>query len=204
MKSNSEVHMITITETAKKQLIEALASDGKSIPALRITARGGGMIKPTYDMQVADASKRGLTDTVVDLGEFTVLVDEPSKVLVDGAVIDFLETASGSGFHISNPNLPPPPEPNLDSPEAKTIQKLLDEQINPGVSSHGGHVSLVDVRDDNVYVRLSGGCQGCGMADVTLKQGIETAIKEAVPTIKAVLDTTDHAGGSNPYYQPSK
>ncbi len=196
--------MITITDSAKKQLLAALDYDGKNAPALRITARGGGMIKPTYDLQVADASKRNLTDTLVDLGEFQVLVDENSKALVDGTVIDFLNTATGSGFHISNPNLPPPPEPDLDSPEAQTVQKLLDEHINPGVASHGGHVTLVDVRDDNVYVRLGGGCQGCGMANVTLKQGIETAIKEAVPSIKAVLDVTDHAGGANPYYQPSK
>lgn len=196
--------MITITEMAKKQLLEALDYDGKSIPTLRIMAKGGGFIRPTYDLQIADESKRGLTDTVVDTGEFRVLIDERSKGLVDGAVIDFLETPGGSGFHITNPTLPPPPEPDLDSPEAQTIQKLLDEHINPGVASHGGHVTLVDVRDNNVYVRLGGGCQGCGMADVTLKQGIETAIKEAVPTIQAVLDVTDHAGGSNPYYQPSK
>ena len=96
------------------------------------------------------------------------------------------------------------PKPGLETPEGKLIQALLDERVNPAVASHGGHISLVDVQDDTVYIRLEGGCQGCGMADVTLKQGIETEIKQAVPNITAVLDVTDHAGGSNPYYQPGK
>ena len=65
-------------------------------------------------------------------------------------------------------------------------------------------ITLIDVKPDTVYIRLEGGCQGCGMADVTLKNGIETAIRQAVPSIIAVLDVTDHAGGENPYYQPGK
>ncbi len=96
------------------------------------------------------------------------------------------------------------PKPGMSTPEAAAIQRLLDERINPAVAAHGGHVSLVDVQEDTTYIRLEGGCQGCGMADVTLKQGIETEIKQVVPTIKAVLDVTDHAGGTNPYYQPGK
>lgn len=96
------------------------------------------------------------------------------------------------------------PKPGLDTPEGKEIQRLLDERINPAVAAHGGHISLVDVQDDTVYIRLEGGCQGCGMADVTLKQGIETEIKQLVPKIASVLDATDHAGGTNPYYQPDK
>ena len=94
------------------------------------------------------------------------------------------------------------PKPGLDTVEAKSIQTVLDERINPAVASHGGHISLIDVQGDIAYVRLEGGCQGCGMADATLKQGIETEIREAVPAINQVLDVTDHAGGTNPYYQP--
>ena len=96
------------------------------------------------------------------------------------------------------------PKPGLDTAEGKTIQSLLTDHINPAVASHGGHIALVDVRESTVYIRLEGGCQGCGMADVTLKQGIEVEIKRTVPTIQAVLDVTDHAGGDNPYYQPGK
>jgi Fe-S cluster biogenesis protein NfuA len=72
------------------------------------------------------------------------------------------------------------------------------------VANHGGNIALVDVDDETVYIRLEGGCQGCGMADVTLKQGVAKAIQALVPTIRRVLDVTDHAGGTNPYYQPGK
>jgi Fe-S cluster biogenesis protein NfuA len=92
------------------------------------------------------------------------------------------------------------PKPGLSTPEAAAIQRLLNEQINPTVAAHGGRISLVDVTEEIVYIRLEGACQGCGMADVTLKQGVEFEIRQAVPTIKTVLDTTDHAGGTNPYY----
>ncbi|MCH9019112.1 MAG: NifU family protein [Proteobacteria bacterium] len=92
----------------------------------------------------------------------------------------------------------------LNTPDALAIRRLLDEEINPSVAAHGGHIALIDVKEDTVYIRLEGGCQGCGMADVTLKHGIETAIRQAVPAITQVLDVTDHAGGGNPYYQPGK
>ncbi|MBM3504226.1 MAG: hypothetical protein FJX65_10165 [Alphaproteobacteria bacterium] len=94
------------------------------------------------------------------------------------------------------------PKPGLDTPEGKAIQELLVDEVNPSVASHGGHISLVDVKDNIAYIRLEGGCQGCGMSQVTLKQGVEVAIKNKVPSIVQVLDTTDHAGGTNPYYSP--
>ena len=96
------------------------------------------------------------------------------------------------------------PKPGLETPDGLAIRAILDDSVNPAVAAHGGHIALVDVQDDTVYIRLEGGCQGCGMADVTLKQGIETEIRRAVPSIVNVLDVTDHAGGSNPYYQPGK
>ena len=84
------------------------------------------------------------------------------------------------------------------------IRDLLEREINPAVAQHGGYVELIDVRRNNVYLRLGGGCQGCGAADVTLKQGIEKAIRELAPRVGEILDTTDHASGRNPYYAPSK
>jgi Fe-S cluster biogenesis protein NfuA len=84
------------------------------------------------------------------------------------------------------------------------IQYLLAHKINPGVAEHAGFVELIDVRDNNVYIRLGGGCQGCGAADFTLRQGIEAIIKKEVPEILQVLDVTDHAAGMNPYYRPVK
>lgn len=96
------------------------------------------------------------------------------------------------------------PKPGLETPNGKAVAEILETQINPAVAAHGGHIALVDVEGDTVYIRLEGGCQGCGMADVTLKQGVEVEIKRAVPSIAHVLDVTDHQDGDNPYYQPSK
>lgn len=84
------------------------------------------------------------------------------------------------------------------------VQKLLDESVNPAVGMHGGYVELLDVKESTVYIRMSGGCQGCGMADVTLKQGIERLIFEEAPEVTEILDVTDHAAGANPYYTPGK
>ena len=84
------------------------------------------------------------------------------------------------------------------------IRDLLDREINPAVAAHGGWVELIDVKRNNVFLRLGGGCQGCGAADVTLKQGIEKAIRSLAPAVGEILDTTDHAAGRNPYYAPAK
>jgi len=86
----------------------------------------------------------------------------------------------------------------------KRVQRLLDSEINPAVGMHGGWVELIDVKSNSIYIRMGGGCQGCGAADVTLKQGIEKSIRDLVPQVGEILDTTDHAAGRNPYYQPSK
>jgi len=93
------------------------------------------------------------------------------------------------------------PKPGMDTDEARAIQEVLETRINPSVAGHGGHISLIDVDDSRAYIRMEGGCQGCGMANVTLKEGVVVEIQKVVPTIREVLDVTDHAGGSNPYYQ---
>ncbi len=95
---------------------------------------------------------------------------------------------------------------SLPDPEEikKKVQGVLDGEINPAVAAHGGWVELIDVQKNEVFIRMGGGCQGCGMADVTLKQGVEKSIRQAVPQIGAIMDTTDHATGRNPYYAPSK
>jgi len=84
------------------------------------------------------------------------------------------------------------------------VTHLLDTEINPGVAGHGGHISLVDVQGSTVYIQMSGGCQGCGSATATLKQGVERTILQSIPEVTAVLDATDHGAGSNPYYAPAK
>ncbi|HKG22343.1 MAG TPA: NifU family protein [Blastocatellia bacterium] len=139
-----------------------------------------------------------------------------AKVELDGYAVtvtqagqeDWRQIGKRVGTAIRNFLNPPPEVPEGDRlpPEAvrEKVQQVLDESINPGVASHGGFVELIDVVDNNVYLRMGGGCQGCGAADMTLKQGVERAIRDVVPQIEQVLDTTDHASGQNPYYAASK
>jgi len=88
--------------------------------------------------------------------------------------------------------------------QLKIVQQLFDEEVNPAVASHGGSFTLLDIQDNNVYVQLGGGCQGCGMANVTLRQGVEARLREVLPEMDSLIDTTDHASGTNPYHQQSK
>ena len=124
-------------------------------------------------------------------------------------------TSPAPAYHASGSaaagSVPPPaghPTPAVwKEPDAlirEKVQQLLDTAINPAVAGHGGVVTLFDVRERMVYLHMGGGCQGCGMADVTLKQGIETMIREEVPEVVEILDVTDHAAGQNPYSAASK
>ena len=119
---------------------------------------------------------------------------------MSGSTVDFVEDLRGSGFVVDNPTLPP----LLQDPVARRVNELIEQRITPGIASHGGTVDLLDYAEGKVYVRLGGGCQGCGMVDVTLKQGIEALLRQEIPEIVEVVDTTDHASGTNPYYTSGK
>ena len=153
-------------------------------------------IKPAADQMGGEVNYKGYKDGIVYvefIGPTTALTQGMGNILSHyvnevTAVRDFRDAI---------------PKPGLDSEEAKEVLKVLEEKINPSVAGHGGHVTLIDLKDDIAFIRLEGGCQGCGMADATLKNGIEVEIKGAVPTITSVLDVTDHAEGLNPYYAPN-
>ena len=121
---------------------------------------------------------------------------------------DWRQIGKRIGAAIRNFLNPPPEIPEGELLAASVlrekVQQVLDDQINPGVASHGGFVELLDVQDDNIFIRMGGGCQGCGAADVTLKMGIERLIRDQVPQVREIFDTTDHASGQNPFYAPSK
>ncbi len=187
--------MITITEKAKAKIQELLEQESSEGLALRVAIKGRGPGGFVNELAFVGGDEKGEDDLVMDGGGFNVYIDGPTQPNIAGATLDWVEGAYGSGFKIDNPN------PIWSDPLALAVQQVLDEKVNPGVASHGGNVTLLDVRGDTAYLKLGGGCQGCGMADVTLRQGIEVMIKEAVPAIQNIVDTTDHAGGTNPYYQ---
>lgn len=190
--------MITITSSARKKVLSLLENEGQEGLALRFGIAGRGAGGWQYQLGFMKEEDRTEDDTEVDAGGFKVLIDEDSVENLKGTTLDYLEGIQGSGFKIDNPN------PLWKDAIAQAVQDVIDSKINPGVAAHGGHVSLLDVREGKVYIALGGGCQGCGMVDVTLKSGIEVLIKNAVPQITQIIDSTDHAGGDNPYYQPGK
>ncbi len=189
---------IRFTDTAREKIKGFMVSQGKPDAVLRVAIQGRTAGGFRYSVGITDPKDRDDRDVEIDGGGFPVLVDEVSLENLRGATVDYADGTDGAGIRVDNPN------PVWRDEKSLAVQKVLDEQINPGVASHGGSVELLDVKDDVAYVQLGGGCVGCGMADVTLKQGIEVMIKEAVPSITAVVDQTDHASGTNPYYQPSK
>ena len=203
---------LRFTEVAREKIKGFMegAEDRENL-GIRVNISGLGEQGFEYEFFLDVRQNARPTDIIVNAEGLTAIVDGASAVHLNGATVDWKETPSGAGFDVDNPNPvpePPPaadePQPDLGSPIAQRVQKVIEAKINPGVASHGGFVELMDVKEDKAYVRLGGGCQGCGMVDVTLKQGIEVMIREEVPEISQVIDSTDHAGGDNPYYQPSK
>jgi Fe/S biogenesis protein NfuA len=190
--------MITITPIAHEKILELLKSKGHDDLALRVGIGGRGPGGFIYHLQFVEEGTAAADDIRIEEDGLLVLIDSQSSPKLEGATLDFVEDFNERGFKIDNPN------PLWDDPLALKIQEVMDSQINPAIAAHGGFVSLLDVKDHTAYVQLGGGCVGCGLADVTLKQGIEVMILESVPEITTVIDTTDHASGTNPYYQPSK
>ncbi len=137
-------------------------------------------------------------DETVGSGKLPVVLAAGSVDQLRGATLDFVETAHERGFSIDNPN------PVFTDEMAVRVQQVLDEQINPGVGMHGGRVQLIELKDGTALIRFDGGCVGCGLSKVTLKQGVDRTLREAFPELKQVVDVTDHASGTNPYYKPSE
>ena len=198
--------MITITEEAKQQILTAMEEHGPERKALRIEAKLGGGADLVYSMKlIADEEKDG-EDSVQDAGGFEVVIDPASGKNLEGATVDYEDGLARSGFKFDNPNQSESPSlgsgerPDLTGPTAEKVQILIDSELNPAVEAHGGVISLVGVRENKVYLSFGGGCHGCGLVDVTLKQGVEARIKEVIPEIEEVVDTTDHSAGTNPFY----
>ena len=205
--------VLKFSEKAREKVQEFMegAEDRENL-ALRVNIAGQGTEGFEYEFFLDVLKNARPNDIIVKVeGGLVAILDAASAPHLDGATVHWKETPSGAGFDVDNPNpvpdvplQPETPQANLTTPLAQRVQKVIEAKINPGVASHGGSVELMDIQGDKAFIRLGGGCQGCGMVDVTLKQGIEVMIREEVPEIAHVIDTTDHAGGNNPYYQPSK
>ena len=192
----------------------AVREDGEESLALWVEVTGASGNAYTYDMYFQAVGDAGPDDWSDERGGLVLVVPADSIANMRGSVLDVNRDADQGGMVIQNPNQPPRPagaSPGMAGPPvdlsgdvAQRVIQVLEQQINPSIAAHGGRADLVAVEGDAAYLRLSGGCAGCGMATVTLSQGIEVALRESVTEITRVIDVTDHAAGTNPYYEATK
>lgn len=204
--------VITITDEALEKIIELRNQEGDAESlGLRIEITGVNGFEYAYDLSFESLDSVRDADVVVHHGDLPVVIPADDVDKLRGATLDLPSGPGQGGLVMRNPNSPSPlggpggpdGEIELEGTPAEKVEQLLTAQINPAIAAHGGFAELVAVEDDTAYLRLGGGCQGCGLAQVTLTQGIEQAITGAIPEIKQVIDTTDHASGTNPYYEPA-
>ena len=206
--------VLTVTPEARATVLEVLASEADAETlALWLEINGESNGAYAYDMYFQALADASTGDVVQHDDDLPVVVPQASVERLQGATLDFVTDESGEGgLVVVNPNTPPvptlsglgsTPEVDLSDPLAQRVVSVLEEQVNPSIAAHGGRADLVAVEETSVYLRLSGGCQGCGMAKATLSQGIEVILREAIPELTNIVDVTDHADGTNPYYEPA-
>lgn len=193
---------LNFTDKARDMVLSFMDQEDDGPQALRI-AVDGSPFAPNYELTLVEAASRQKSDVEVPAGDFAVLVDEASVERLDGASVDFVETLQESGFQIT-----PDPDAVKAAVEAAApngeladrVRQVLDTEINPAVAAHGGAINLVDVQGTEVFIEMAGGCQGCAMSRMTLRQGVERMVSQAVPEVTAIHDVTDHMSGENPYF----
>ncbi len=191
---------ISFTDRAKEMVQAFVAGDDDQRLRIRV---GGPTTAPTFDLTLVTPSEQEADEQEVDAGGVRVLVREKDVPTLDGASVDYVERVNESGFEVRPAEGAVPASRAAASaptgPIADRVREVLDGQVNPAIAAHGGLISLVDVEDTDIYVEMSGGCQGCALSRMTLRQGVERMLREAVPELTAVHDITDHASGENPY-----
>ena len=193
-----------VTDKALQKILKILEDQDVSVKGLRITAESISPLKVDYRIQLVDDDSVHDDDEINSFSykdkKLDVYVDADSQSLAKDVEVDFVDTLAGEGFKINAPSHIPD---HMDKDVVTAIETLLKEKINPSIASHGGRVSLVDVKDNIMFVQMEGGCQGCAASAVTLRQGIEATVKNTIPQIEEIIDITDHASGKNPYYKTS-
>lgn len=203
--SETETTVIDITEEALATILELRESEGIDDLHLALRIAGVGANGFVYETAFLRPEDVVPADHVERHDGLPVAIAETSVDDLRGAVLDLSSSGPTAGLVIRNPNSPSPglglgDDIELTGTPEEKVRQLLDEQINPAIAAHGGIANLVGVEGSRAMLELGGGCQGCGLAAVTLQQGIEKAILAAVPEITEVVDVTDHSLGVNPYF----
>ncbi|ANF27095.1 MULTISPECIES: Fe-S biogenesis protein NfuA [Pseudomonadaceae] len=191
---------ITITEAAHDYLADLLEKQNTTGIGIRVFITQPGTPYAETCIAYCKPGEEKPDDIAISLKSFTAWIDGISEPFLEDALVDYATDRMGGQLTIKAPNAKVPMV-NEDSPLNERINYYLQTEINPGLASHGGQVTLIDVVDEGVAVlQFGGGCQGCGQADVTLKEGIEKTLLERIPELKGVRDVTDHTNRDNAYY----
>ena len=191
---------ITITEAAHDYLADLLEKQNTTGIGIRVFITQPGTPYAETCIAYCKPGEEKPDDIAISLKSFTAWIDGISEPFLEDALVDYATDRMGGQLTIKAPNAKVPMV-NEDSPLNERINYYLQTEINPGLASHSGQVTLIDVVDEGVAVlQFGGGCQGCGQADVTLKEGIEKTLLERIPELKGVRDVTDHTNRDNAYY----
>ncbi len=191
---------IEITKTASNFLNELVEKQDEPGLGLRLRVLDPGTPAANCELIFCGSDESEADDQVLAVGDINLFIEAASKDWLEDAEIDYLTEQTGGRLNIRAPKIKGQ-LPATDAPLFDQVNWLINTEINPSLASHGGHVSLTGVTDDGVVsLKFGGGCHGCGMANVTLQNGIEKTLKEKLPQVTAVIDATDHASGENPYY----
>lgn len=202
----SDSTVLSIAEDALSMILQLRDNEeGEGEFALSIEVTGFRGPQFSYELAFVPLEDKAENWVLERHGDLAVIFPKADVGKLDGAALELTD----QGLAMNNPNSPAPPTisapaGDLTGPLVERVQQVIKEQVNPAIAAHGGGAELVSVDGTIAYLRLYGGCQGCGLAQVTLKQGIERILLESIPELSQVVDVTDHASGEDPYYQSQK
>jgi len=205
--------IVAVEDKAKATILDVLRQEPDSAEiglVIAIAGIDGTAFK--YSLAMVRLDDAADDDLLIRHEDLTLVIPAADVENLRGATIKMSTNLLEPGLVLDNPNTPSPrilggdgdAAPQLTGSVAERAVQVVETMINPAIASHGGQAEIAGVEDDIAYVRLGGGCQGCGMASVTLSQGIEATLLEMVPELSKVIDVTDHSGGENPYYEAAK
>jgi Fe/S biogenesis protein NfuA len=202
----TDQNILILSATARDKIIEIRdqePGDEEYVLLVEVTGIQGAQF--AYELSFVPRSDCEASDHLDQHEDLGIAIPEKDVESLRGASLDL----TAQGLAMNNPNSPSPaigsgPVGELTGPLADRVTQVLTSHVNPAIAGHGGAAELVGVEDADVYLRLLGGCQGCGLASVTLRQGIERILRDTIPDIGQVIDVTDHRSGSNPYYEAAK
>jgi Fe/S biogenesis protein NfuA len=193
--------MIDIDSNARDYFTKLIAQQGVAGLGIRLLAVKAGTPSGDCRLEFCEAEDARADDFIIDCEQFSIYIDAASAPFLDSVSISYEQQRTGGQLTIRAPKLKGS-VPGAEASLVERVRHVLETEINPSVAGHGGRVSLVEVTaDGEVVLQFGGGCHGCGQVDVTLKHGVEKTLRERIPEVRSVRDSTDHASGSSPYYK---